>query len=76
MAAAARVGIQKKTAHALEPEREDIVKRRQDWFDGQPASLQCGFQSDRNGIRRVQDPFTCQGSKNRHSLVGRRRLTP
>ena len=27
--------IQKKTAHALEQEREDILKRRQDWFDGQ-----------------------------------------
>ena len=29
--------IQKKTAHALEQEREDILKRRQDWFDGQPG---------------------------------------
>ena len=28
--------IQKKTAHALEQEREDILKRRQDWFDDQP----------------------------------------
>lgn len=29
------VGIQKKTAHALEQERKDVLKRRQDWFDGQ-----------------------------------------
>ena len=36
MAAAARVDIQKKTAHALEQERKNILKRRQDWFDGQP----------------------------------------
>lgn len=28
--------IQKKTAHALEQEREDVLKRRQDWFDLQP----------------------------------------
>ena len=28
--------IQKKTAHALEQEREDVLKRRQDWFDRQP----------------------------------------
>jgi transposase len=34
---AARPGlhIQKKTAHALEQERSDILKRRQAWFDGQ-----------------------------------------
>lgn len=35
--------IQKKTAHALEQERPDLLKRRQDWFDGQldldPARL-------------------------------------
>ncbi len=36
MAAAARVDIQKKAAHALEQEREDILKRRQDWFNDQP----------------------------------------
>ncbi|AQS87310.1 hypothetical protein A0U93_04435 [Neoasaia chiangmaiensis] len=36
MAAAARVDIQKKTAHTLEQEREDMLTRRQDWFDGQP----------------------------------------
>jgi len=29
--------IQKKTAHALEQEREDVLQRRQDWFDRQPA---------------------------------------
>ncbi len=28
--------IQKKTAHALEQEPEDVLKRRQDWFDLQP----------------------------------------
>jgi hypothetical protein len=28
--------IQKKTAHALEQEREDVLKRRQNWFDLQP----------------------------------------
>lgn len=35
--------FQKKTAHALEQERPDLLKRRQDWFDGQldldPARL-------------------------------------
>lgn len=35
--------IQKKTAHALEQERPDLLKRRQDWFDAQldldPARL-------------------------------------
>ncbi len=28
--------IQKKTAHALEQEREEVLKRRQEWFDLQP----------------------------------------
>ncbi|WP_228125687.1 IS630 family transposase [Gluconobacter cadivus] len=28
--------FKKKTAHALEQEREDVLKRRQDWFDRQP----------------------------------------
>ena len=28
--------VQKKTAHALEQERADLLKRRQAWFDGQP----------------------------------------
>ena len=36
-------GHSKKTAHALEQERPDLLKRRQDWFDGQldfdPARL-------------------------------------
>lgn len=36
MAAATRLDVQKKTAHALEQEREDVLKRRQDWFDLQP----------------------------------------
>ncbi len=36
MAAAAWVDIQKKTAHAWEQEREDILKRRQAWFASQP----------------------------------------
>ncbi len=35
--------FQKKTAHALEQERADLLKRRQEWFDGQldldPAKL-------------------------------------
>jgi transposase len=30
-----RSDIQKKTAHASEQDRPDIVKRREDWFDGQ-----------------------------------------
>ncbi len=30
-----RSDIQKKTAHASEQNRPDIIKRRQDWFDGQ-----------------------------------------
>ncbi|SSX47356.1 unnamed protein product [Ciceribacter sp. T2.26MG-112.2] len=36
-------GLSKKTAHALEQDRPDLLKRRQDWFDGQldldPARL-------------------------------------
>lgn len=36
-------GLSKKTAHALKQERPDLLKRRQDWFDGQldrdPARL-------------------------------------
>ncbi|WP_230975912.1 IS630 family transposase [Acetobacter garciniae] len=28
--------FKKKTAHALEQERADVLTRRQDWFDGQP----------------------------------------
>ena len=36
MAGWARLDIQKKSAHALEQERPDILKRRQDWFDRQP----------------------------------------
>ena len=34
---AARHHAQKKTAHASEQERPDVVKRRQDWVEGQPA---------------------------------------
>lgn len=40
---ASAVGLSKKTAHALEQERPDLLKRRQDWFEGQldldPARL-------------------------------------
>ncbi|GLK73623.1 hypothetical protein GCM10017643_37410 [Ancylobacter dichloromethanicus] len=36
MAALARLDVQKKSAHALEQERPDILKRREDWFDAQP----------------------------------------
>jgi transposase len=40
---AARPDIRKKTAHALEQERADLLKRRREWFDGQldldPARL-------------------------------------
>jgi len=36
-------GRSKKSAHALEQERPDVLKRRQDWFDAQldldPAKL-------------------------------------
>jgi hypothetical protein len=32
---AARDHAQKKTAHAAEQDRPDILKRRRDWFDGQ-----------------------------------------
>ena len=43
LAAKARLDFQKKTAHALEQDRPDLLKRRQDWFDGQldldPARL-------------------------------------
>ncbi|APH74565.1 hypothetical protein BSQ44_12125 [Aquibium oceanicum] len=43
MAARARLDVQKKSAHALEQERPDVLKRRQAWFDGQldldPAKL-------------------------------------
>lgn len=43
LAAQARLHVQKKTAHALEQERPDLLKRRQDWFDAQldldPARL-------------------------------------
>lgn len=36
LAARARLDIQKKSAHALEQDRPDILKRRRAWFDGQP----------------------------------------
>jgi transposase len=43
VASQTRLDIQKKTAHALEQERADLLKQRQDWFDGQldldPAKL-------------------------------------
>lgn len=43
LAAQARLDIQKKSAHALEQERPDVLKRRQAWFDSQldldPAKL-------------------------------------
>jgi hypothetical protein len=32
---AARHDAQKKTAHAAEQDRPDVVKRRQEWFEGQ-----------------------------------------
>lgn len=28
--------MEKKTAHAAEQDRPDVLKRRQDWFDAQP----------------------------------------
>ena len=28
--------MEKKTAHASEQDRPDILKRREDWFEGQP----------------------------------------
>jgi len=31
-----RAELQKKSAHAREQERPDILKRREDWFEGQP----------------------------------------
>jgi transposase len=31
-----RLDIQKKSAHALEQERADVLKRRRDWFEDQP----------------------------------------
>jgi hypothetical protein len=31
-----RPDVQKKTAHATERDRPDVVKRREAWFDGQP----------------------------------------
>ena len=43
LASRTRLDIQKKSAHALEQERPDILKRRRAWFDGQldldPAKL-------------------------------------
>jgi transposase len=43
LASRARLDIQKKSAHALEQDRPDILKRRRAWFDGQldldPAKL-------------------------------------
>jgi hypothetical protein len=36
LAARARLDVQKKSAHALEQERPDILKRREDWFEAQP----------------------------------------
>ena len=43
MASRPRLDIQKKSAHALEQDPPDILKRRRDWFDGQldldPAKL-------------------------------------
>lgn len=37
LASRARLDVQKKSAHALEQDRPDILKRRQDWFEGQLA---------------------------------------
>ncbi|WP_167480854.1 IS630 family transposase [Mesorhizobium waimense] len=43
LASRPRLDIQKKSAHALEQDRPDVLKRRRDWFDGQldldPAKL-------------------------------------
>lgn len=36
MASGAWLDVQKKTAHALEQDRPDVLKRRQDWFEAQP----------------------------------------
>ena len=36
MARPSWLDVQKKTAHALEQERADLLRRRQAWFDGQP----------------------------------------
>lgn len=32
-----RITWKKKTAHAAEQDRPDVLKRRQDWFDSQPT---------------------------------------
>jgi transposase len=36
VASGAWLDVQKKTAHALEQDRPDVLKRRQDWFEAQP----------------------------------------
>lgn len=36
LASRAEAGRSKKSAHALEQERPDVLKRRQDWFAAQP----------------------------------------
>ena len=36
MASGTWLDVQKKTAHALEQDRPDVLKRRQDWFEAQP----------------------------------------
>jgi transposase len=36
VASRTRLDVQKKSAHALEQERPDILKRRRDWFEAQP----------------------------------------
>jgi transposase len=36
VASRAQLDVQKKSAHALEQERPDILKRRRDWFETQP----------------------------------------
>jgi hypothetical protein len=45
------VDIQKKSAHALEQERPDVLKRRRDWFEAQPdLDPQCLVFIDETGL--------------------------
>ncbi len=43
LGSAGRLYVQKKTAHALEQDRPDVLRRRQAWFEGQLDSIQLAW---------------------------------
>lgn len=75
--------VQKKSAHALEQVRPDVLKRRRDWFEAQPdLDLQRLVFIDETGLSTKMARLRGgRGAVNAagpvcHTDIGKRRLSP